>query len=291
MNLSNKKINRLLAAQNLMEKGDSAVIEKILEFEDILEEMSDKLINNLDGIKDTVYQSLVEQLKGIALEQAVKKDDYIVNNISKLSGDIESVKGLLDSQISLLKTENRNKVKDIISPYVDKLSQLESDMNDNHGDMCERMDMCEEEIKTLKSSMEESDSEDDEDDSPEMLVAKIESIKTEKNKLSIDAVSELRNELENIKKDIKQLKSNGGQSIGLFGGRQLRIATFVFTGNDVTTAFTLPKEPSGKGYAIWAYYQGQYLQYGTHFRVSKKTFTCVGFTPQTGSYIEGFIII
>jgi len=65
---------------------------------------------------------------------------------------------------------------------------------------------------------------------------------------------------------------------------------FSFTGNGATTAFTLPREPAGKGLALWAYYQGQWLQPAIHFNISKLTFTTT-FTAENGTTIEGFLMI
>ncbi len=76
----------------------------------------------------------------------------------------------------------------------------------------------------------------------------------------------------------------------IFGGRMPRFVKFSFAGNGSTTAFTLPHEPAGKGLALWAYYQGQWLQPATHFTISNLTFTTT-FTAENGTIIEGFLMV
>lgn len=79
------------------------------------------------------------------------------------------------------------------------------------------------------------------------------------------------------------------------GGRALRLLDFQFTGDGVTTSFTLPHEPSGKGKAIWIYYNSAWLQPTTHYTLAGKTLTLT-FTPEAPlsglTYnIEGTMIV
>lgn len=87
---------------------------------------------------------------------------------------------------------------------------------------------------------------------------------------------------------IRNLPRGGG------GGRQLRAASFSFAGDGSTTSFYLPTEPSGKGWFIFAHYEGQWLQQNMHYTVAGKLFNTLGgtntFTPQSGTVIEGFVI-
>src|SRR3990167_2562780 len=96
-----------------------------------------------------------------------------------------------------------------------------------------------------------------------------------------------------LKKEIKLLKEmisripRGGR---VFGGKQLRMDDFSFSGDGSTTAFVLPKEPSAKGKAIWAYLNGQQIQLGVHFALAGKTMNTT-FTHAVGDTIEGYIIL
>ena len=87
---------------------------------------------------------------------------------------------------------------------------------------------------------------------------------------------------------------DGQSSPAIFGGKKLTGSTFSFAGDAVTTSFTLPKEPAGKGMFIFAHYQGQWLQKDVHFTLSGKTFNTAGgtlpFTAEASTTIEGFLI-
>lgn len=84
--------------------------------------------------------------------------------------------------------------------------------------------------------------------------------------------------------DIRSIQSK----VALGGGMGMPVK-FSFSGDDSTTEFILPVVPTGEGLAIWAYYNGQWLQPGTHFTVNQTRFTTT-FTAETGSTIEGFLI-
>ena len=62
MNPSNKKINKLLAAEELRMRGDSAVIEKILEFQDTLEDIVERYSSDSEVIQETI--NAISVLKG-----------------------------------------------------------------------------------------------------------------------------------------------------------------------------------------------------------------------------------
>jgi len=118
-------------------------------------------------------------------------------------------------------------------------------------------------------------------DNPGQIRDKLETLKG-KERLDISAI-------DGLEEKIKEIPERPTTTI--FGGRiQPRFVKFSFTGNGATTAFTLPREPAGKGLALWAYYQGQWLQPAIHFNISKLTFTTT-FTAENGTTIEGFLMI
>lgn len=111
----------------------------------------------------------------------------------------------------------------------------------------------------------------------------------EKQKLPMDVIEGLRNTLNILNRNIaevKNLKLKGG---GGGGGGMGNIVDFSFAGDGSTTAFTLDSNVAGNNFAIWAYYQGQFLMPGVHFNVSGRTFTTT-FTPANNTTIEGIYI-
>jgi hypothetical protein len=55
--------------------------------------------------------------------------------------------------------------------------------------------------------------------------------------------------------------------------------------SSATTSLTLNANVAASGHAIWAFYQGQYLVYGTHYTMSNKTMALL-FTPQDDTFID-----
>lgn len=260
MNISEKQLRKLNTAAKMVEKGDFAVIEKILEYEDFLEDF-------LDKTKDLV--SLTEKLEEVK--------QYCVSNIGTLDNNVKDVYNTLVDKIDAL----TNKIKDTISKTdLDKLSasfdkKIENipNVSDIKKTIANKIKELEQKISEIKINV-----------TPIEVRDKLETLKDDE-RLDKSAIKGLDEEL----KSLRSIK--GTTTGGMFGVKQIRMVSFEFAGDDSTTVFYLPKEPGAKGLAIWAYYQGQHLQLGTHFTVANKVFTCVGFTPQTGSYIEGFIMI
>ncbi len=111
--------------------------------------------------------------------------------------------------------------------------------------------------------------------------------KIHETKLSVNDIEGLDNRLITINRNIgtvKQRKDKGG---GGGGGGVGNPTSFSFTGDASTTEFTLSTDVAANGLAIWAYYNGQWLQPGVHFSVSGKILTTT-FTPESGVIIEGF---
>lgn len=117
-------------------------------------------------------------------------------------------------------------------------------------------------------------------DKPEEIRNKLETLKGGE-RISISAI-------DGLEEKIKEIPERPTTTV--FGGKMTRVATFSFTGDGVLTAFTLPREPAGKGLAIWAYYQGQWLQPKIHFNIVKLTFTTT-FVAENNTIIEGFLLL
>lgn len=263
MEISQKQLRKLKSAAKVVEGGDFAVIEKIMELEDYLEDFEEKTKDVL------VLADKLEEIKQYCISNIELLDNNVKDTFNQLIGQIDDLSSSIKDKI------NRTDLNNLSSSIENKLSNVPK-MSDIKTLIATQISNVKDSISKIKTDI-----------SPNEIVNKLESIQEENEKLSIEAIKNLREELENLRKEVKNT-SRGGN---IFGLRQLRMVPFSFAGDDSTTVFYLPKEPGAKGYAIWAYYQGQFLQLGTHYTVSGKTFTCVGFTPQTGSTIEGLIII
>lgn len=279
MEISQKKINKLIAAQELLTKGDTAVIEKLLEFIDLIESVSEARTSEVENMDAMVkeFEDIKKECEDCMSEMDGSMESYKEELTSKLN-EAKSLFETLLEKVSVIETTNKSQID-----LLDK--RLTNEINDVKASIPTPQDMTayNAELKRIEASI-PTIPPILPSDTPEQLRDKLESLKDDE-RLDKSAIRGLDEELKSIK------STKGTTGGGMFGLKQMRMVSFSFSGNDSTTVFYLPKEPGAKGLAIWAYYQGQHLQLGTHFTVKNKTFTCVGFTPQTSSVIEGFIII
>lgn len=300
MSISQKELNKVRAATAIIENGDMAVIEKLIEFIDLIEDMSESRTLEVKDMEEMTAQ--FEKIKSDC-------EDYMANMGERVYGDVKSKceDSMNDIAESTVKDTVESSIKDIRQEITTLLSKTESKLSEIDKVYKGQIDSLDKrftneitavkasiptpqdmtaynaELKRIKASIPKIPAIPP-SDKPEQLRDKLETLKDDE-RLDKSAIRGLDEELQSI----KSVKGTTGG--GMFGLKQMRMVEFSFSGNDSTTVFYLPKEPGAKGKAIWAYYQGQHLQLGTHFTVANKTFTCVGFTPQTGSVIEGFIII
>lgn len=109
-------------------------------------------------------------------------------------------------------------------------------------------------------------------------------LNTEKESVEPTVIKGLLKTIDDLKRTIRNAEKAGKGG----GGMGLPVK-FSFTGNGVVTSFTLSNNVAAGGLACWAYYEGQWIQPGTHYSISGKTLTTT-FTPANAQIIEGFYI-
>ncbi|MEK7112385.1 MAG: hypothetical protein AAB875_03580, partial [Patescibacteria group bacterium] len=77
------------------------------------------------------------------------------------------------------------------------------------------------------------------------------------------------------------------QQVG--GGGMGNVSLFTLAGDGSTTTITLSSDVAANGRALWAHYNGQWLQPSTHYTVSGRTLSLT-FTPAADTTVEGFFI-
>lgn len=105
------------------------------------------------------------------------------------------------------------------------------------------------------------------------------------NTVTEKVVATLDEKLKTLRAEMRQISS--GAAFG--GGGMGTIKFFKFTGDNSTTAFTLPDVPTQEGSAVFAFSGGQRLHNNEQFTVSGRTLTTT-FTPLSGEIIDGYII-
>ncbi len=235
--------------------------------------------------------------------------DKIHDLQEELENSINEIREKLDSAIEEIKenTPDLNKVLESVRGQPGKDSDIPGPKGDSiKGDKGDDYILTEKDKKEIAQKI----------DVPivEKIIEKTEIIKEQpiitneitneiKEVAKYEKPEQIRDKLETLKKDerldvsaIKGLEEKIKEiperpTMTVFGGRKPpRFVKFSFVGDGSTTAFTLSDEPAGRGLAIWAYYNGQWLQPGVHFTISKYTFTTT-FTAENGTTLEGFLMV
>lgn len=117
-------------------------------------------------------------------------------------------------------------------------------------------------------------------DKAEEIVSKI---NNSKEKILISSIKGLQEELEGIKRAIREGGKGKGQSGGGMGNTQHESKAISSATTSVVTSYPI----SANGFALWAYYQGQMIARGVGYTVStdRKTINLL-FTPIDNTYID-----
>lgn len=110
-------------------------------------------------------------------------------------------------------------------------------------------------------------------DTPEEVVAKV----NKKGGVKISAVEGLPEALKKAKKEGGGAKAGGGMGNVLHETKNVNAST-------TSVSVTYPIAASGR--AVWIYYQGQFLVYGTHYTVSGKTITILATPLVDGTFLD-----
>lgn len=200
MELGDKEKRKLMAAAELVEKGDIAVLTKILEFEDILEDFKEEIDEKL-AEKDTEIE---EHKKNIYSEMSSKMGEMLAE-ISIIKQDVEK----------MVKNDHMEAMHaKMMAEYDTKLQRFKSDLevirasipempeSFDPTDVLNRISEVESKIPTIPEI-------------PKELTAfqvrdKLESIEDEKEKLKIEAIQDLAKRLDDLEK--RPISRGGGTS-------------------------------------------------------------------------------
>mgnify|MGYP001463521441 CR=1 FL=1 len=274
MELGDKEKRKLMAAAELVEKGDMAVLTKILEFEDILEDFKEEIDEKL-AQKDT---EIKEHKENIYSEMSSKMGEML-SEISVIKQDIEKMvkNDHMEAMHAKMMTDFDNKLKGFKSD-LDLIRNSIPEMPESFDptDVLNRISEVESKIPKI----------------PEEITAyqirdKLESIDNETEKLRIEAVHKLREELDNL---WEELKKKGGRT--MFGGgfnysaMDLHIVddeTPTGTINSSNTVFTIKKAPNPVS-SLKVYLNGARQRVSEDYTFSGTTITFT-IAPPTGSIL------
>ena len=115
-------------------------------------------------------------------------------------------------------------------------------------------------------------------DTPDQVVAKVNTAKSKINRSAIEGLDEA---FTNLRTAVSQRSSTrGGGGMGSVQHQHTAVSS-------ATTTVSTASKIAGGGYALWVYYQGQFLARGTDYTVGndQKTLTLL-FTPQDNTVLD-----
>jgi hypothetical protein len=204
MQISEQQKRKMLAAAELVDKGDLAVLAKIIEFQDFLEEFEEKF-----NTFTTEKGSDLDTFKEIKSGELSSLTEALETKITEIHEEVEKGmsegKKMGEEQAEALKkvSESVSQFKESLSKRLEEVKGLIPEMPDSFDptDILNRVNEIELKIPKIPDEITSYQVRD-----------KLESIEDEKEKLKIEAISELRKELDELRKMAGASKGGGGTS-------------------------------------------------------------------------------
>lgn len=253
--------------------------------------MSDKKQQRLEQLLESFDQGavqpsdLAEVTKGILdVVKNIKEqlEAKISNTSGKADGDIASTLRSIEAKERTLNELINTKGDSVLSKVLEIQSELKKDIQtvrDLIPTIPELPDLepLERKINALELKLPEIITREP------MAVRDALELLPEGEKLAIDAIENLRKELDELKKQYAKGFVGGGGGISAVHAPLHE----EFTMDGIATTVTLSQGVGAAGKAIFALrYQGQVLDMTTHYTVSGNVITFVGFTPDSGTIIS-----
>lgn len=230
--ITQKEKNRLLAAASIVEDGDLAVLKKILEFTDYLEENDVKLTEffnkikeEIDAFKETIGGGVEEKTNSYA--QKMEECQALMDSCQEMMSEIKASEG--QDKIELQKA-----ITTLASDFALKLAEVKALIPqlppefDPSGIM-QTIKEVEAKIPTLPEEL-----------TSEQVRDKLEAIEKEEEKLSMDAIRDLKKKLADLEAEI----TRAGKVVGGGGPRDVWHNGSGLGKNKITVSSTAPARPA-----------------------------------------------
>lgn len=206
MEISQKKINKLLAAQELLTKGDTAVIEKILEFIDLIENVSEARTLEVENMDEMVKE--FENIKKECEECMSGMDESMESYKEELTSKLNEAQALFD-KVTALETTNKNQIDLLDKRFTNEITAVKASIPTPQD-----MTAYNEELEQIKASIQPNVA-----ITGEEIVNKVNDLPTDTDELKIDK-SHIKGIAE-LEAEIKLLKSRTVGSGASIAGRDL----------------------------------------------------------------------
>lgn len=271
MELGDKQKRKLMAAAEVVEKGDFAVLEKILEFQDFLEDLKEEID-----------------------EKLAQKDTEIEEHKENVYAEMSSKMGEMLAEISVIKQDVEKMVKNdhmeamhakMMADYDTKLQGFKSDLESIRASIPEIPESFDPtDIQNRIVEVENKIPKIPDELTAYQVRDKLESIDNESEKLRIEAIQNLREELDELKKKAGARSFfGGGFNYSSMNLHLIDDETPSGTINSSNTVFTLANLPNPAS-SVKVYLNGVRQRVTEDYTLSGATITFVS-APPTGSIL------
>lgn len=230
MDTSKRKLNKLIAASNLLEKGDSAVLEKILEFMDLIEDVSEARTTEIESMDEMVTK--FEGIKAECEEYLSTMDSSMSSYKDELVSALKETQSMLESKLSAMEKTYKGQLDTVDKRLTGEINAVKASIPTPQD-----MTVYEAKLDQIKASI------------PEMpaiipvtgeeMVRKVNELPTDSDEFKIDK-SHIKGIAE-LEAEIKSLKSRPVGSNASIAGRDLFQDIDLSSQLDgVTKTFNLP---------------------------------------------------
>lgn len=277
MNITPEQKRKMLAVAEIVDGGDMAVMKKIFEFMDCLEEYTEKFKNFTSEVDTSVSEAHKQMMTEMNSE------------LEKMMGEIKEYKEAWDEKVADLYEKSDKseifkaleEIKQRFAPIFEKIESVRKEIPElpepfNPTYIYEKISQVESKIPTLPEPVIL--------DTPEQLRDKLETLQ-DSNRLSISAIHDLEERLDELKKQIwSGSKGGGGFSKIAMDSHIIDDETPTGTVNGINTAFVLAGAPNPSS-SLKVFINGQRLKLTTDYTFSVKTITFLT-APQVGDIIS-----
>lgn len=229
MSISQKDLNKIRAAAAILEKGDMAVVEKLIEFTDLIQAVSESRTLEVDNMDEMVKE--FEDIKKECEDCMSEMDDSMDSYKEELTSKLNEAQALLD-KVTELENGNKSQIDLLDKRLTNEITAVKASIPTPQD-----MTAYNAELKRIEASIPEIPT--PVDVTGEEIVNKINELPTDTNEFKIDK-SHIKGIAE-LEAEIKLLKSRPTGSGASIAGRDLFQDIDISSQlNGVTKTFNIP---------------------------------------------------
>lgn len=124
MDTSKRKLNKLIAASSIVEKGDTAVIEKLLEMMDLIEDVSEARTTEIESMDEMVTK--FESIKAECEEYLSTMDSSMSSYKDELVSALKETQSMLENKLSVIEKTYKGQLDTVDKRLTGEIEAIKS---------------------------------------------------------------------------------------------------------------------------------------------------------------------